>query len=183
MREDGEGSRRLPKSSGKNGRKRPGSPKVQAKTNAGVRGAKAAADGSYERELLRRFQSSRSTRTFGFRLTQIRRGRVSLEMDVAPRFLQTHGRLHGGVIATLADTAAALAAYTAIPRGSRLVTLEMKINFLEGVDHGVLGARGRVIRLGKNVAVTESDVRDSAGRLVAKALVTLAVAAPRENSR
>jgi uncharacterized protein (TIGR00369 family) len=183
MREDREGSLRLRKSSGKDGRKRTGGAKASARSSAKGGGTKAAAAESHERELLRRFHSSRSTRTFGFRLKQIRRGRVSLEMDVARRFLQAHGRLHGGVIATLADTAAAFAAYTAVPPGSRLVTLEMKINFLEGVDSGVIAARGRVIRLGKNVAVTESDVRDGAGRLVAKALVTIAVAEPKESSR
>lgn len=143
--------------------------------------AKAAKTEAMERELLRRFHASRSTRTFGYRLTEIRRGRVALEMQVQRRFLQAHGRVHGGVIAALADTAAAFAAYTAVPARSRLVTLEMKINFLEGADQGTLSARGHLIRLGKNVAVSESDVRDGGGRLIAKALVTVAVASPLES--
>jgi uncharacterized protein (TIGR00369 family) len=168
----------LRKSPGKEGKESPGRPKAAAKA-----GTKANSAGAIERELLRRFHASRSLRTLGFRLKEIRRGRVSLEAKVEPRFLQAHGFLHGGVIATLADTAAAFAVYTALPAGSRVLTLEMKINFLEGVDRGVVVARGRIIRLGKNVAVTESDVRDGAGRLVAKALVTVAIAAQRETSR
>jgi uncharacterized protein (TIGR00369 family) len=144
---------------------------------------KAATAEEIERELLRRFHASRSTRTFGYRLKEIRRGRVALEMKVQRRFLQAHGRVHGGVIAALADTAAAFAAYTSVPARSRLVTLEMKINFLEGASQGTLSARGHLIRLGKNIAVSESDVKDDGGRLIAKALVTVAVAAPLESSR
>lgn len=183
MGNDLEGSERLRKAARKNAGQR----QERAKSAAGKKAArnkdKTSAGGTIERELLRRFRSSLSTRTFGFRLTEIRRGYVVLEMNVTPRFLQAHGRLHGGVVATLADTAAAFAAYTAAPPRSRLVTLEMKINFLEGVDRGVVRAEGRLIRLGRNVGVSESDVRDGAGRLVAKALVTVAVAGPRETLR
>jgi uncharacterized protein (TIGR00369 family) len=129
----------------------------------------------FEKDLQQRFHGSKTTKTFGFRMVRMQRGRVTLGMKVAPRFLQVHGQLHGGIIATLADTAAALAAYTVIPAGSKLVTLEMKINFLEGVERGDVTALGRVLRPGRNTIVSESDVRDAAGKLVAKALVTLAV--------
>jgi uncharacterized protein (TIGR00369 family) len=131
----------------------------------------------FERELLRRFHGSKTTKTFGFQMVKMQRGRVTLGMRVAPRFLQVHDQLHGGIIAALADTAAALAAYTVMPAGSRLVTLEMKINFLEGVERGEVQARGRVLRAGRSTIVSECDVRDGPGRLVAKALVTLAVKA------
>jgi uncharacterized protein (TIGR00369 family) len=130
---------------------------------------------TFEQDLQRRFHGSKTTKTFGFRMVRMQRGRVTLGMKVVPRFLQVHGQLHGGIIAALADTAAALAAYTVIPEGSKLVTLEMKINFLEGVERGDLTAVGRVLRPGRNTIVGESDVRDAAGKLVAKALVTLAV--------
>lgn len=137
----------------------------------------------FERELLRRFHGSKTTKTFGFRMVRMQRGRVVLGMKVAPRFLQVHDQLHGGIIAALADTAAALASYTVIPAGSKLVTLEMKINFLEGVERGDLTARGRVLRAGRNTIVSECDVRDEAGRLVAKALVTLAAKRNREQEQ
>jgi 1,4-dihydroxy-2-naphthoyl-CoA hydrolase len=130
------------------------------------------------RELGRRFHGSATSRLFGFRLLRVERGRVSLEMKVKPPFLQIHGRVHGGILATLADTAAALAAYTTIPPRARLATLEMKINFLEGVASGVVTARARVLRAGRTVVVSECDLRDSSRRLAAKAMVTLAVSAP-----
>ena len=46
----------------------------------------------------------------------------------------------------LADTAGGFAAFLASPPGSRVVTIEMKINFLEGVADGVIKADARVLR-------------------------------------
>ena len=134
-------------------------------------------------EMLRRLRASNSTRTFGLRVRDVRRGRVTLEMKAARRFLQAHGRMHGGVIALLADTAAAMAAYSAAPPRSRLVTLEMKINFLAGVERGAMVGCGKLVWLGKSVGVSESEARDADGRLVAKALVTVAIAPAAEHSR
>ncbi|HEV2388128.1 MAG TPA: PaaI family thioesterase [Candidatus Acidoferrales bacterium] len=130
------------------------------------------------RELQHRFHRSATRRMFGFRLLRVERGRVWLEMEVARRFLQVHGRVHGGILATLADTATALAAYTVVPPRARLATLEMKINFLEGVERGAVTARARVLRAGRTVVVCECDLRDGADRLAAKAMVTLAVSHP-----
>jgi acyl-CoA thioesterase len=132
------------------------------------------------REMLQRFRDSTSSRTFGLRLREVRRGRVTLEMRAERRFLQAHGRVHGGVIALLADTAAALAVYSAVPPQSRVLTLEMKINFLAGVENGAITARGKVLRVGKSTGVSECEVRDSRGRLAAKALVTVAIGLPPE---
>lgn len=144
--------------------------------------AKAAVH-TLTQNLLRRFRASRTTATFGFRVLKVRRGRVTLGMKVARDFIQVHGRVHGGIIAALADTAAALAAYTVLPPGSVVATLEMKINFLEGVERGELRAHGRVLRPGRNLVVSECDVRDAARKLVAKALVTLAAKPPAAPSR
>jgi uncharacterized protein (TIGR00369 family) len=148
----------------------------------GRAGSKAASEAGIRREMLRRFRDSVSSRTFGLRLREVRRGRVTLEMRAERRFLQAHGRIHGGVIALLADTAAALAVYSAVPARSRVLTLEMKINFLAGVESGAMTARGKVLRAGRNTGVSECEVRDARGRLAAKALVTVAIAPPPEPS-
>ncbi len=78
-------------------------------------------------------------------------------------------------MAALADTAAGLGIYLMVPRGTRLATVEMNINYLEPVEKGTLLAEARLLRKGKNLAVAECDVRDDAGRLVAKALLTFLI--------
>ncbi len=96
-------------------------------------------------------------------------------MRVAAKHKQVHGVVHGGILATLADTAGGLATYMTVPRGTRVATVEMKINFLEPVDRGSLAAEARVLRKGRNFAVVDCEVSDSAGRLVAKALMTFSI--------
>ncbi len=126
-------------------------------------------------ELARRLHRSNMARQFGFRLEAAEPGRAVVRMQVRSRHKQVHGVVHGGILAALADTAGGLATYMAVPRSTRVATLEMKINFLEAVDHGALVADARVLRKGKNFAVVDCEVTDSAGRLAAKALMTFSI--------
>ena len=61
-------------------------------------------------------------------------------MRVNESHLQVHGVVHGGVLAALADTAGGLATYMACPPGTRVATIEMKINYLEAVEGGSVTA-------------------------------------------
>jgi len=131
--------------------------------------------GHSTRELAQRLHRSNTARQFGIRLEEAEPGRAVLSMRVQKKHLQVHGVVHGGILAVLADTAAGMAVYCSISRGTRIATVEMKINYLETVDGGNLLAEAKVLRVGRNFAVAECDVRDSHGRLAAKALLTFAV--------
>lgn len=128
-----------------------------------------------ERELARRLKKTNILRFFGFQLMVAEPGRVVLQFRVRQHHLQVHRVVHGGVTATLADTAGGLATYMSVPAGTRVATVEMKINFLEPIERGVVTADARVIRGGRNFSVVECDVRDSAGKLAGKALMTFAI--------
>ena len=125
-------------------------------------------------ELRERLESSNTAKQFGFRLAEAEPGRVVLQVHVDERHKQVHGVVHGGVLAALADTAGGLATYMACPRGTRVATIEMKINYLESVEGGIVHAEARVVRLGAHIAVVDCDVRDDR-RLVGKALMTFFV--------
>jgi uncharacterized protein (TIGR00369 family) len=126
-------------------------------------------------DLRERLRASNTAKQFGFVLKKAEHGHVVLEMPVDDRHKQIHGVVHGGVIAALADTAGGLATYMASPRGRRVATIEMKINFLEAVADGTVHADARVVRLGTHIAVVDCDVRDDSRRLVGKALMTFFV--------
>ena len=130
-----------------------------------------------ERELARRLRTTNVLRFLGFRLMAAKPGRVVISFRVREHHLQVHRVLHGGVMATLADTAGGLATYMALPAGTRVATVEMKINFLEAVEKGTITAEAQVIRRGRNFCVVDCDVRDEKKRLVAKALMTFAIGA------
>src|SRR5260370_37780502 len=85
---------------------------------------------------------------FGFVLERAERGRAVFHMPVLELHKQIHRVVHGGVLAMLADTAGGFAAFLAAPVGSRVVTIEMKINFLEAVEHGEIKADAPQLRPG-----------------------------------
>ncbi len=129
-------------------------------------------------ELVRqRMKESKATELLGFDVESVHDGRAIFRLDVRPRHKQIHGVVHGGILAALADTTAAIAAYTAVPRGVELATLEMKINFMEPVPGGTVKADARVLRAGRNFIVTECEIFNESGSLAAKALLTFSAAA------
>src|SRR5215469_2473592 len=127
------------------------------------------------RELRARLSETNTAKQFGFVLADAGPGRVKMSMRVDERHLQVHGVVHGGVLAALADTAGGLATYMACPRGTRVATIEMKINYLEAVEGGTVTADARVVRRGRHIAVVDCDVHGDDGTLVGKALMTFFV--------
>jgi len=129
-------------------------------------------------ELVRqRMKESKATELLGFDVESVHEGRAIFRLDVRPSHKQIHGVVHGGIIAALADTTAAIAAYTTVPRRVELATLELKINYLEPVPDGRVKADARVLRAGRNFIVAECEIFNESGSLAAKALMTFSAAA------
>jgi uncharacterized protein (TIGR00369 family) len=128
-------------------------------------------------ELVRqRMKESKSIELLGFDVESVHDGRAIFRLDVRPNHKQIHDVVHGGILAALADTTAAIAAYTAVPRGVELATLELKINYLEPVPGGRVKADARVLRAGRNFVVTECEIFNESGSLAAKAILTFSAA-------
>jgi len=121
-------------------------------------------------------KKSRAIAMLGFELEAASQGRASLRLDVEPRHKQLNKAVHGGILAALADTAGAMAAYTTVPAGVALATIELKINYLEAVAGGRIRAEAKVLRTGRNFVVTECEIFDRKGMLAAKALLTFGAA-------
>jgi uncharacterized protein (TIGR00369 family) len=123
-----------------------------------------------------RVKLSKFSALMGFEVANLYPGGAILQVVTEDHHRQVHNVMHGGVIAALADTAAAIAAYTVVPRGTEIVTIELKINYLLPVAEGKLKAEGKVLRAGRNFIVVECDVTKQDGALAAKALMTFAAA-------
>ena len=108
----------------------------------------------------------------GFTLTAIEPGRAVVEFEADERHLNPMGTLHGGVLGDIADAAMGMAYAATLDDGETFTTLELKINFMKPVRSGKLRAEGRVLGGGRTVGLTECDVRDAGGRLVAHATST-----------
>src|SRR5580704_14790943 len=85
-----------------------------------------------------RMKESESAELLGFEVESVHDGRAIFRLEVGPRHKQIHGVVHGGILASLADTTAAITAYTGVPPGVELATLELKINYLEPVPGGTV---------------------------------------------
>src|SRR6266852_5552219 len=130
----------------------------------------------FEEVLRLRLKQSRATEMLGFALDSVDSGRAVLRLDVRRRHKQLHGVVHGGILAAMADTAAAIASYTVLPKGTTLATVELSINYLEPVPEGRVKAGARVLRVGRNFVVAECEIRIQNGSLAAKALLTFGAA-------
>ena len=84
--------------------------------------------------------------------------------------------LHGGVLMSLADSAAAVCAFLNLPEGAKgTTTVESKTNFLRAVREGAVTATSTPLHKGRRFVVVETELRDDEDRLVAKVTQTQAV--------
>jgi uncharacterized protein (TIGR00369 family) len=109
----------------------------------------------------------------GMRITALAFDSCRIELDLAERHLQPFGIVHGGVLATLIDTATFWAGFLRLPEDAGLVNVDLKLNYLKPVSSGHLRADGRCLRAGKQLSYTEASVFDQAGDLVAHGTSTL----------
>ena len=113
----------------------------------------------------------------GIDATEASEGRVRLSVVTTEAQRNLLGSIHGGVLATLADTAMGLAVRTAIDAGRPHVTIEMSIRYLRPAQPGTVQALGTVVRAGSRIAFAEADVLDAGGTVLARASGTYGVGA------
>lgn len=109
----------------------------------------------------------------GMRLAAIDFDSCRIELELGERHLQPFGIVHGGVLATLIDTATFWAGFLRLPEDAGLVNVDLKLNYLKAVTRGHLRAEGRCLRAGKQISYAEASVLDEAGELVAHGTSTL----------
>jgi len=103
---------------------------------------------------------------------EVRENYARLSVKIDKKHIQFLGTVHGGVVASLADSAAAWAVYGSVDLRGIPVTVEIKINFLKPVKSGKLIAEARNVHGGSRIFVVDVEVKDDEGILVAKSLVT-----------
>jgi acyl-CoA thioesterase len=108
--------------------------------------------------------------TMGFKVTYLGKGIAGMKTILDPKFSTEGGRVHGGVIATLADSVMGAAAATL---GYIYRTLDISLNYLAPVFvENELIAEGYVIHSGKTAPVVESNIFNNEGKLIAKSRAT-----------
>jgi len=105
----------------------------------------------------------------GMDLVDLGEGSATFALDPAERHYNPLGTVHGGIAATLLDSAMGCAVHTTLDEGERYTTLELKVNFVRAITEatGRVLASGSVIHRGGRIATAEARLTDEDGRLLA----------------
>ena len=109
----------------------------------------------------------------GTELSNAGEGQAVVNLRAEERHLNPNGTVHGGVVYTLIDVSMAEALRTITEEDERLVTIEIKVNYMEPGNPGTLTATARVRKGGKRVTVVEAEVsQEESAEVVALATGT-----------
>ena len=113
-------------------------------------------------------------KTLDFQLTEAAEGTAVFEIDCSEFHYNPLGAVHGGVIATLLDSAMSCAIQTLLSASSNYTTVEMKVNFVRPIlqDTGPLRCVGQVVHGGRRIATAEGKLVDAQGKLYAHGTTT-----------
>ena len=137
-----------------------------------------ATDPHFQARVRESFDAQAFMRLIGARLERVEPGAVDVGLDFREDLTQQHGYLHAAVVAGIADSACGYAAYTLMPPGSNILSVEFNTNLLRPAKGSRFRAEARVLRAGRTITVVRADVLaldddDAAGQLVATMLGTM----------
>jgi uncharacterized protein (TIGR00369 family) len=104
------------------------------------------------------FSRQRVMTTIGATLARVEPGSVEIVLPYRDDLTQQHGFLHAGIVATILDSACGYAAFSLMPAGKAVLTVEYKINLLRPAAGAHFAARAHVIRAGRQLTVCRGDV-------------------------
>lgn len=131
------------------------------------------------------FERQRAMQTLGISIARMAPGEVDLAMPYAPEFTQQNGFVHAGIITAGLDNACGIAAFTLMPEGSDILTVEFKTNLLAPARGECFLFRGVVVKPGRTLTVCDGRayaVQDGIETLVATMTGTLMALPRRESS-
>jgi uncharacterized protein (TIGR00369 family) len=114
-------------------------------------------DPDYERRGRETFAQQGLMTTFGAELRRIEPGAVEIAVPFSPGLTQQDEFFHAGVGIAILDSACGFAAFSLMPPGTRVLTVELKVNLLAPAVGDHLLARGEVLRSGRNLTVCRGD--------------------------
>lgn len=123
------------------------------------------------------FERQTAMSSIGAELLLVEPGKVEIALPYRSDLTQQHGYMHAGIITTIADTACGYAAYTLMPAGSEVLSVEFKVNLLRPAKGERFVAVANVLKPGRTLTVVRADVfsvtEESERELIATMLATM----------
>lgn len=117
----------------------------------------APRNSEFERLVRESFSRQQAMKTLGAVLTRVEPGRIEIQLPYRDDLAQQHGFLHAGVVTAALDSSCGYAAFSLMPPGAGVLSIEFKVNLLAPAKGDVLIARGRVLRAGRTITVCQAD--------------------------
>jgi uncharacterized protein (TIGR00369 family) len=112
----------------------------------------------FESRVRESFERQTAMRLIGASLKSVKSGAVEIVLPFRDDLTQQHGFVHAGFITTIADTACGYAAFTLMPEGTEVLSVEFKANFLRPAQGKEFIASAQVLKSGKTLTVVKCDV-------------------------
>ena len=128
----------------------------------------------FDRAVRASFDAQRLMTTIGARLTLVAAGEIEIRVPYRPDLTQQHDFLHAGVVTSALDSACGYAAFSLMPEGVGVLSVEFKINLLAPARGEELIARGRVVRAGRTITVCQADASMISGGIESPVATMLA---------
>jgi uncharacterized protein (TIGR00369 family) len=138
-------------------------------------------DPSFAERVVTSFQQQTVMAAIGAQVLSVAPGVVEIELPFRADLCQQDGFLHAGIVTTIVDSACGYAAYTLMPDGARVLSVEFKVNFLAPAVGDRFVARGQVVRAGRTITVCTGEVAATTGgaeRVVALMQATMMCVLP-----
>ncbi len=105
------------------------------------------------------------------KLEVLQEGKTRLTIQPQAYHYNAMGSVHGGVAASLLDTAAATAVHSTLPKAGALTTMQLSTYYVRPitVESGLMYCYGEIIRVGRRTATSQSRLEDAGGKLYAHA--------------
>jgi uncharacterized protein (TIGR00369 family) len=118
--------------------------------------------------------------TLAFRFSEIGDGLAVFVCEPAEFVYNAIGSVHGGIPATLIDSAASCAVHTKLPAGTGYTTINLAVDMIKPITDavGILRCEGRVVRAGNRIAVADAELKGADGTLYARGSVTCLILQP-----
>ena len=115
-----------------------------------------------------------------FRISELSEGRAVFVVEPAEYHYNPIGVVHGGVAATLLDSAMGCAVHSTLPAGATYTTLEIKVNYIRPMtaDTGQVRCEAKTIHVGSRTATAEGKIVDEKGKLYAHGITTCIIFRP-----
>ena len=132
----------------------------------------APSDPRYAQRCRESFARQKAMALIGAMLTVVEPGYVEIELPYREDLTQQKGYVHGGIVGMIGDTACGYSAFSLMPAGCSLVTVEYKINIMAPARRALL-AKGQVIRAGRTLTIARAEVYADDGKHIASMQQTL----------